>query len=295
MSGGRVLPPRSAAPRVLVVGCGALANELVALTRDLPNVDVTCLPASLHNRPGGIPAAVRERIRRRRAGYDSVFVAYADCGTGGLLDRVIEEEGVERLPGAHCYEVFAGRVEFERLTDDDPATFFLTDFLVRNFDRLVWRGLGLDRYPELLEVYFGNYRRVVYLAQTDNEELTTRAREAAARLGLALERRLTGLDQLGAQIQAATEPAIAAKLPNTSQAGAFTERVTRHIRDGAEPGLADPFVSRKRLSARSESRIQPARGDIPPSRVVIRQNGDGMRRRVHPASVPTGAATTGSH
>ena len=108
-------------PRVLVVGCGALARELVALTRDLPNVDITCLPATLHNRPGGIPAAVRERIRRRRAGYDRVFVAYADCGTGGLLDPVIAEEGVERLAGAHCYEFYATSPEFARLVEDEPG------------------------------------------------------------------------------------------------------------------------------------------------------------------------------
>jgi len=200
MSEGRALPRHSVRPRVLVVGCGAIAGELVALTRDLPHVDVTCLPASLHNRPGGIPAAVRARIRQRRGGYDRVFVAYADCGTGGLLDRVLEEEGVERLPGAHCYEVFAGRAAFERLTDEDPATFFLTDFLVRNFDRLVWRGLGLDRHPELRDTYFGNYRRVVYFAQTDDAGLRAAAEQAAQRLRLAYEYRFTGLGDLAAVI-----------------------------------------------------------------------------------------------
>jgi hypothetical protein len=189
---------------VLIVGCGALAREIVALTRDLPNVDVTCLPATLHNRPGGIPAAVRERIRRRRAGYDRVFVAYADCGTGGLLDRVLEDEGVERLPGAHCYEFFAGRPEFARLTDAEPATFFLTDFLARNFDRLVWSGLGLDRYPELLPQYFGNYRRLVYLSQTNDPELERAARRGAARLGLAYEHRRTGYGELATTLAAVT-------------------------------------------------------------------------------------------
>src|SRR4051812_3116961 len=188
------------APRVLVVGCGALARELVDLTRDLPNVDISCLPATLHNRPGGIPEAVRDRIRRRRAGYDRVFVAYADCGTGGLLDRVIEEEGVDRLPGAHCYEFYAGRPDFARLTDEEPATFFLTDFLARNFDRLVWRGLGLDRHPELLPDYFRNYRRLVYLSQRDDPELVTVATRAAARLGLAFEHRVTGYGELATSI-----------------------------------------------------------------------------------------------
>src|SRR4051794_35614949 len=210
MRSGLVSSPsvRSATPpRVLVVGCGALARELVDLTRGLPNVDITCLPATLHNRPGGIPAAVRDRIRRRRAGYDRVFVAYADCGTGGLLDHVIEEEGVERLPGAHCYEFYAGRPDFARLTDDEPATFFLTDFLARNFERLVWRGLGLDRHPELLDDYFRNYKRLVYLAQIEDPELVAVARRAAARLGLQFEHRLTGYGELGTTILALASPA----------------------------------------------------------------------------------------
>jgi hypothetical protein len=182
------------APRVLIVGCGALARELVELTRDLPNVDITCLPATLHNRPGGIPAAVRERIRRRRAGYDRVFVAYADCGTGGLLDLALADEpGVERLPGAHCYEFYAGRPDFARLTEDEPATFFLTDFLARNFDRLVIEGLGLDRHPELL-----------HLAQSDDPALVTAARRGARRLGLRFELRRTGLGELATSIAAAT-------------------------------------------------------------------------------------------
>jgi hypothetical protein len=189
-------------PRVLVVGCGALARELVALTRDLPNVDITCLPATLHNRPGGIPAAVRDRIRRRRAGYDRVFVAYADCGTGGLLDPVIAEEGVERLAGAHCYEFYATSPEFAKLVDDEPATFFLTDFLARNFDRLIIRGLGLDLHPELRDQYFGNYRRLVHLAQTDDPELDRVARRAARRLALRYERRATGYGQLATTIAA---------------------------------------------------------------------------------------------
>ena len=193
---------RPEAPRVLIVGCGALANELVALTRDLPNVDITCLPATLHNRPGGIPAAVRERIRRRRGGYDRVFVAYADCGTGGLLDPVIAEEGVERLAGAHCYEFYATSPEFARIVEDEPATFFLTDFLARNFDRLIIKGLGIDRHPELLPQYFGNYRRLVYLAQSDDPALDATARRAARRLGLRYERRRTGFGQLGTTIAA---------------------------------------------------------------------------------------------
>jgi hypothetical protein len=198
--------PTTDAPRVLIVGCGALARELVALTRHLPNVDITCLPATLHNRPGGIPAAVRERIRRRRAGYDRIFVAYADCGTGGLLDRALADEpGIERLPGAHCYEFYAGQAAFAALSEEDPATFYLTDFLARNFDRLVIEGLGLDRHPELLASYFGNYRRLVYLAQTDDPALVRAARRGARRLGLAFEMRRTGYGELETTLAIATD------------------------------------------------------------------------------------------
>ena len=206
-------------PRVLVVGCGALARELVALTKDLPNVDITCLPATLHNRPGGIPAAVRERIRRRRAGYDRVFVAYADCGTGGLLDPVIAEEGVERLAGAHCYEFYATSPEFAKLVEDEPATFFLTDFLARNFDRLVIKGLGLDRHPELRDQYFGNYQRLVYLAQTDDPALVTAARRGARRLGLTFEVRRTGFGDLATSLVAAADRTPAGA-PTRTAAGA---------------------------------------------------------------------------
>jgi hypothetical protein len=166
-------------------------------------MDLTCLPASLHNRPERIPSAVRARIRgARRDGYERIFVAYADCGTGGLLDRVLDEERVERLEGAHCYEVYAGRAAFASLHDAEPGTFYLTDYLVRNFDRLVVRGLGLDRHPELLPVYFGNYRRLIYLAQADDDRLTARARAAAERLGLAFERRLVGLGELAPALAA---------------------------------------------------------------------------------------------
>jgi len=187
----------------LVIGCGALARELVELTRraGLPAMDLTCLPASLHNRPERIPAAVQARIRRaRREGYERIFVAYADCGTGGLLDNVLDAEDVARLEGAHCYEVYAGRAAFAGLHDEELGTFYLTDYLVRNFDRLVVRGLGLDRHPGLLPVYFGNYRRLVYLAQVEDPELTARADAAARRLGLAFERRFVGLGELATSL-----------------------------------------------------------------------------------------------
>jgi len=197
--------------RVLLIGCGALARELVAVIDQagLTNVDLTCLPATLHNRPGGIPAAVRAKIRAARPRYQQIFIAYADCGTGGLLDHVLADEGVERLPGAHCYEFFSGARDFAAMTDDDPATFFLTDFLARNFDRLVIVGLGLDRHPELLPTYFGNYHRLVYLAQTDDPALVSAARRAARRLGLAFELRRTGYGDLATSVARAARGATA--------------------------------------------------------------------------------------
>lgn len=190
------MPPETS--RVLVIGCGAMARELLAVVElnRLEGVDVTCLPAVYHNTPQLIPDAVAERIVGSGEDYDRVFVAYGDCGTGGRLDRVLERHGVERLAGAHCYEFLAGAERFASLHDREPTTFYLTDFLVRNFDRLVWKGLGLDRWPQLLPDYFANYTRVVYLAQVDDPALIERAREAADRLGLEFEHLLVGYGEL---------------------------------------------------------------------------------------------------
>jgi hypothetical protein len=187
------LPGRVGA-RTLVIACGALAREIVSLQRGpLAHVDVTCLPASLHNRPERIAGAVRRKIAENRAAYDAIVCLYGDCGTGGELDRVLREEGVARIEGAHCYEFFAGATDFARLMDEEPGTFFLTDFLARHFDSLVIAGLGLDRFPQLRDDYFGHYRRLVHLAQVEDADLSARAEAAAARLGLAFERRFTGL------------------------------------------------------------------------------------------------------
>ena len=207
--------------RVLVIGCGALAEELVAVIDQagLSNVDLTCLTATLHNRPGGIPGAVREKIRAARPRYARIFIAYADCGTGGLLDAMLADEGVDRLPGAHCYEFFSGSAAFAAMTDVDPATFFLTDFLARNFERLVIKGLGLDRHPELLSTYFGNYRRLIYLAQTDDPALVRAANRAARRLGLTFEVRHTGYGDLGASVAQAARDGHAAQDEKPAQAG----------------------------------------------------------------------------
>jgi hypothetical protein len=183
---------------VLVIACGALAREIAALRRanDWPHLDIRCLPAELHNRPERIPGAVREAIRANRGRYATIFVAYGDCGTGGALDAVLAAENVERIPGAHCYEFFAGGETFAALADEAPGTFYLTDFLLRHFDRIVIHGLGLDRHPGLAVQYFGNYERLVYLAQLDAPERVDAARKAAERLGLAFEYRVTGYGDL---------------------------------------------------------------------------------------------------
>lgn len=187
------------APQTLIIACGALSHEIVGLIRanGWDSFHVQCLPAELHNRPDRIPGAVRAKIRALDDAYDHVFVAYADCGTGGKLDEVLAQEGIERLPGAHCYEFYAGREAFARLAAEEPGSFYLTDFLVRHFDRLIVRGMGLDRHPQLLSMMFGNYRRLVYLAQTVDTDLEQRARAAAARLGLEYEYRFTGYGGLG--------------------------------------------------------------------------------------------------
>jgi hypothetical protein len=185
-------------PRLLVIACGALAHELVALKQasGWTHVDVRCLPPELHNRPERIPAAVQAAIGAARVQYSRIFAAYADCGTGGLLDKVLAQEGVERLPGAHCYEVFATGPRFAALADEAPGTFYLTDFLVRHFERLFVEGLGLDRHPELATDYLRHYTRMVYLVQRCDAELARQARAIAGRFGLAYEERSTGYGDL---------------------------------------------------------------------------------------------------
>jgi hypothetical protein len=185
-------------PTTLVIACGALAREMLAVAEQqgLRNLSVTCLPAGWHNRPQKIPAGVRAKIQAARGQYDRIFVAYGDCGTGGELDRVLAEEGVERIAGPHCYEFFAGADAFRDLMEAELGSFFLTDYLARHFDKLMIEGLGLDRHPELREAYFGNYRKLVYLAQTDDADLTARAADAARKIGLEFERRFTGYGDL---------------------------------------------------------------------------------------------------
>ncbi|NKB75652.1 MAG: DUF1638 domain-containing protein [Gammaproteobacteria bacterium] len=179
---------------VLVIACGALAHDLVRVKNlnRWDHMEIQCLPAELHNEPQKIPEAVRLKIRENKGKYRDILIGYSDCGTGGLLDVVIEQEGVERLPGAHCYEMFAGDIGFSQLHESEPGTFYLTDFLARHFDRLVIKGLGLDRFPELKEVYFTHYKKLVYLAQLDDDEIDQKAREAAEFLNLEYLRIDTG-------------------------------------------------------------------------------------------------------
>lgn len=189
---------QKAAPSTLLITCGALAREVLALTKanGWSHFEVTAIPAELHNRPERIPEAVRAKIRAGKEKFQHVLVVYGDCGTGGGLDRVLQEEGVERIAGPHCYQIYAGKETFEALAEAETGTFYLTDYLVRHFDRLVIEGLGLDRHPELRDLYFGNYTRVLYLAQTKSPDLEDAARLAAERLQLAYAYRFTGYGDL---------------------------------------------------------------------------------------------------
>ncbi len=190
---------------VLVIACGALAREINALreTCGWTHMHLECIDARLHNRPAEIPLELCDRIRKHQGRFERIFVAYADCGTGGEIDRVLAtfEGQIERLPGAHCYQFFAGGDRFAELAAADPGTFYLTDFLARNFDRLVIEPLKLDTHPELRDEYFRNYSRLVFLSQTNDAGLLERARRAARRLGLAFEHVHTGYGELEATLR----------------------------------------------------------------------------------------------
>ncbi|MBT6093941.1 MAG: DUF1638 domain-containing protein [Rhodospirillaceae bacterium] len=181
-------------PTTLVICCGAIANEIVTIVREngWQHMKVECLPAKLHNHPEALPEGVRAKIRQGRARGDEIVVLYSDCGTGGGMARVLEEEGVENIGGSHCYEVFSGSEQFKDMMEDEPGSFFVTDFLARHFEKLVFKGLGLDRFPKLRDTYFGHYRKLVYLVQRESPETLARAEAAAASIGLELEVRHTG-------------------------------------------------------------------------------------------------------
>ncbi|MGD1884188.1 MAG: DUF1638 domain-containing protein [Paracoccaceae bacterium] len=189
---------------ILLIACGALAREILDLkaANGWQHMDLTCLPAKLHLFPDQIADAVRKAVAVHREQYETIFVVYADCGTGGLLQAACDDMGVQMIEGPHCYSFFEGNETFARHSESEITTFYLTDFLVRQFDAFVWKPMGLDRHPELRDMYFGNYEKLVYQAQTDDPDLTQKARDCADRLGLSFERRLTGYGDLGKVLSA---------------------------------------------------------------------------------------------
>ena len=202
---------------MVVIACGALASEIMALKRlNSWEFELTCVPAQLHNRPKKITGAVEKKLLEAKARGEKVFVAFADCGTGGQLDALLERHGVERLAGAHCYEFFAGTEVFMNLHDEEPGTLYLTDFLARHFEALIMEGLGLNKHPQLFDLYFGNYKRVVYLAQTDNSDYLARAQAAAERLGLAFENRFTAYGDLETKLSSILSSSANTALPMIS-------------------------------------------------------------------------------
>ncbi|MFT5974068.1 MAG: hypothetical protein ACI9YO_000233 [Gammaproteobacteria bacterium] len=199
---------------ILVITCAAVAREVNDIKKlgQWSQMDLQSITADLHVTPEKIPQVVADKIDQARDAYDHIFVAYGDCGTSGELDKVLDQRGVSRLPGAHCYDFLAGEATYAKLQDEEPGTFYLTDFLAQHFQRLVIGTLGLDKHPELLPMYFGNYTRLVYLAQTDSDQLTESSRLAAEQLGLRFERIFTGAGEmvpaLGAAMQKAMRPAL---------------------------------------------------------------------------------------
>jgi len=189
-----------------LVICGALGREVKEMTvRRRWDVDIHGLPALLHLYPNRIVSELRDKLHELKPRYEKVVVVYGDCGTAGRLDPVLDELGVSRVPGPHCYEMFAGRELFLEISDERPATYFLTDWLVRNFNRAVVRGLGLDRYPDLKQTYFGNYESLLYRRQVPNPKLAEKAAAIAEYLGLPLEIRDVGLGELEDRLAALVE------------------------------------------------------------------------------------------
>ena len=186
--------------RVLLLACGALAREILAVkeSNGLNHLDLQCLPAIYHNHPERIIPAIEELVAKHRADYDKIFVVYADCGTGGLLDVKCKDLGIEMVKGPHCYSFFEGNDAFA--ARDEMTAFYLTDFLVRQFDAFVWEPLGLGKHPALRDMYFGNYETLVYQAQTKDPKLEAKAKDCAARLGLAYEYRFTGYGDLATSL-----------------------------------------------------------------------------------------------
>ncbi len=192
-----------AKPETLLIACGALGREITTLidVLGLENITIQCLPAHFHNTPEKIPDGVERKIVEAGDRFERILVLYGECGTGGRLDEILEREGIERIPGDHCYEFFLGHADFKTLFEAEPGSFFLTDYLVKHFDLLIIQGLGLDRFPQLVDDYFRNYSRLVYLAQTEDPDLDAAAIKAAERLKLTYQRRFTGYGGLETILQ----------------------------------------------------------------------------------------------
>jgi hypothetical protein len=194
--------------RILLIACGALAHEILALKRlnHWDHIDLQCLPANLHLYPDKITPAVEAAVSEYRPHYAQIFVVYADCGTGGHLQQKCKDLGIKMVEGPHCYSFFEGNAEFAAHADTEFTAFYLTDFLVRQFDAFVWQPLGLGPHPELRDMYFGNYTKLVYQAQTNDPALDAKAEDCAKRLGLAYERRFTGYGDLAATLAQVANP-----------------------------------------------------------------------------------------
>lgn len=201
---------RTAPEKVLIIACGMLAREILAVkaANGLDHLELTCLPAEYHFRPDRIAPGIDAAISKAKAeGWKNILVGYADCGTGGMLDAVCEKHGVQRLAGPHCFAFYQGLEAFEQVADSDITAFYFTDFLCRQFESFFIKPLGLDRHPELARDFFGNYEKLVYLAQTDDPALEKVAQDAAAMLGLAYEKRFTGYGDLTRALVSAATPA----------------------------------------------------------------------------------------
>ncbi len=192
-------------PKTLLIACGALGREVTQLIamNGWAHMKVTCLPAKYHHTPDRIAPALRGKIRENKHAFDSIFVLYGDCGTAGEIDRVLEEEGVERIAGPHCFSFFHGNDEFEETHEGEIETFYLTDFFCQHFDKFVWQTLGLDRHPSMPQFVFGNYKKIVYVAQTDDAALQAKAQEIADRLDLDYEYRFRGYADLATAMASA--------------------------------------------------------------------------------------------
>jgi len=193
--------------KILIIACGALAREVLDIIKinNFNHLAITCLPAILHNRPDEIPERLREKIKKHKANYHNIYIAYADCGAGGRIEKVCAEEGVTMMAGPHCYAFYAGQDEFTKLAEEELGSFYLTDYLARHFDTLIMEGFGLNKYPEMRDMMFGNYTRLVYMTQADDPNLEIKAKAAAKKLKLNYTKIKTGYGELASFIKDAAK------------------------------------------------------------------------------------------